>query len=121
MTTKHPFGVASGVYGNLMLAPMVIAMRLPLLASEAGSEGRSSAETLRAVSEKATAMVEGAVAAQTALMKAQMQFWPDVMAGRMPSLLTGQAASEAMTAAFRPSGLRVKANFRRLSRRKIAL
>lgn len=121
MAPRHPFSAASGVYGNLMLAPMVIAMRLPLLASEAGSEGRDSAETLRAVSEKATAMMEGTIAAQTALVKAQMAFWPELMAGRMPSLLTGQAASEAMTAAFRPSGRRVKANFRRLSRRKISL
>ncbi|MDI6026845.1 hypothetical protein QBK99_11655 [Corticibacterium sp. UT-5YL-CI-8] len=108
-------GKAATVYGNLMLAPMVIAMRVPLLASEAGPDGNKGVETMRAITEKTSALFEGAMAAQASLMKASLQFWPDVVAGRTPSLLTGEAAGEAMTAAFEKSGTTVRANFKRLS------
>ena len=43
---------------------------------------------------------------------------PDVLAGRTPSLLSGAALEHSIHAALRPSGKRVRANFKRLSGRK---
>lgn len=103
------------VAGNLMLAPMVMAMRLPLIAMEANSGSISRGEGLTAVTEKATAFVEGILAAQMAYFRSTMLFWPEILSGRTPSLLNGAAAHRSATAALRPAGLRVRHNFRRLA------
>ena len=44
---------------NLMLAPAVMAMRMPILAAEAGRHGAWPVETIAAASEKAAAVAEG--------------------------------------------------------------
>ncbi|MER2537249.1 MAG: hypothetical protein ABTQ31_19020 [Rhizobiaceae bacterium] len=104
-------------YANLMLAPAVVMMRMPLLAAEAGrSSGGVGAETMRAVSEKAAALAEGAAAAQMSLFGAAMSFWPEVASGRVPALLSGKAAERSLDAALKPIGQRVRANHRRLSK-----
>ena len=109
---------AAALTGNLMLAPAVIAMRLPMLTAEANSSNPYRVETTRAVTEKMSAMVEGALAAQMAFAQAAIQFWPEVWSGRTPALLSGVAADRAMRAALLPSGRAVKSNHRRLSRVK---
>ena len=43
-----------------------------------------------------------------------LSFWPEVLSGRTPSLLTGAAVERSLHAALRPTRRRVKANFRRL-------
>lgn len=103
------------VAGNLMLAPMVMAMRLPLIAMEATSGSAVRGESLSAVTEKAAALAEGIFAAQMSCFRSAMLFWPEVMSGRTPSMLNGVAAQKSATAALRPSSRRVKANFRRLA------
>lgn len=100
-----------------MLAPAVAAMRVPMLMTEAGDSNPWRVETVRAVSEKAAAAVEGAVAAQVSLAWSAAQFWPEVLSGRTPSLLNGIALERAMHAALKPSGKRVRTNYKRLSRR----
>ena len=107
---------ATALTSNLMLAPAVIAMRMPMLTAEANSSNPYRVETTRAVTEKMSAMVEGTLAAQMAFAQAAMQFWPDLMSGRTPSLINGVAADRAMRAALAPSGRTVKSNHRRLSR-----
>lgn len=101
---------------NLMLAPLVVAMRLPLMAAEL-RPGPIGAETLRAVTEKSMALADGFAAAQMSYWRSAMGFWPEILSGKTPSLLTGAAAERSLHAALSPAGRRVKANYRRLSRR----
>lgn len=105
--------------GDLMLAPLVIGMRLPLMMQEVlASNGRPGAETRRAITEKAVAATQGMVAAQVAIAGEALLFWPQLMSGKTPSLLSGAALEQALGAAARPASRKVKANFRRLSRRQ---
>lgn len=115
-TTKSQRALEAVAIGNnLMLAPLVAMMRLPLMAADA-QNGRSwSPETARAMSEKTMAMAEGAFAAQMALLQSTTRFWPEVFSGRMPSLFSGVAAERSISAALKPASRAVKANFRRLS------
>lgn len=107
---------AASLAGDLMLAPMVVAMRLPLMAMETPAGGLSGGEVMRAATEKAEAFAEGLIAAQLSYFQSAVGFWPDIFSGRTPSLLSGHAAERSLHAALVPSGRRVKANFRRLSR-----
>jgi hypothetical protein len=107
----------SGGAHNFMLAPIVVAMRLPIMAAEAHREAGWSGETMRAASEKAAAAFEGLVAAQLSLIGSTFMFWPQVLAGRSPSMIAQVAFEQAIAASLRPASRRVKANFRRLSRR----
>jgi hypothetical protein len=98
-----------------MLAPAVIGMRVPLLAAEAQSgNGQIGVETMRAVTEKAAAVADGLFAAQVSMASAAMMFWPELLSGRTPSLLSGAAVEKAMHEALRPARRAVKANYRRL-------
>ena len=115
--TTRSMRAAAALTGNLMLAPAVMAMRMPLLEAEANSSNPYRVETTRAVTEKMSAMVEGTLAAQIALSKAAIQFWPEVWSGKTPSLLSGVAADAMWRAALGPSGLAVKSNHKRLSRK----
>jgi hypothetical protein len=111
-TTRLPGGAQ-----NFMLAPWVVAWRLPIMAAEIQQETAWSGETMRAASEKVAAAFEGALAAQLSLFGSTLTFWPQVLAGRSPSAVTQIAFKRATEAAIRPASRRVKANFRRLSRR----
>ena len=99
-----------------MLAPMVAFMRLPMMAAEAGGASLRATETALAVNEKAAALVEGALAAQWSLMESAARFWPEILSGRTPSLLSGAAVERSLNAALKPAGRRVRANFRRLAK-----
>lgn len=101
---------------DLMLAPMVIAMRLPLMASETRDGKFFGAEAWRAITEKNVALVEGILAAQLSLMRSATIFWFDAFAGRKRPRPSG-AISRSAQAALKPASRRVKANFRRLSRK----
>lgn len=106
---------STAIAGSLMLAPMVMAMRLPVMATEAHNGKMLKGESLAAMTEKTAAMAEGIVAAQMSYFQSAMQFWPEVLSGKTPSVLNGVAAQRSVTAALRPASKRVKANFRRLS------
>lgn len=108
---------SAAIAGSLMFAPMVVAMRLPVLLAETGELWPWRSETMRAMVEKQTAMVEGLAAAQLSVLSSVAAFWPDLMAGRMPSMLDGRAAERSLQAALRPSGRAVRANYRRLGKR----
>jgi hypothetical protein len=116
--TARSVKAAAVLTSNLMLAPAVVALRMPMLTAEANSSNPYRVETTRAVTEKMSAMVEGALAAQMAFAQAAIQFWPELMSGRTPSLVSGVAAERALRAALGPSGRTVKSNHRRLSRSK---
>lgn len=108
---------AGSLAGSLMLAPSVAAMRMPMLMLEAGDMNPWRVETARAVSEKVAAAMEGAVAAQLSLAWSASRFWPELLSGRTPAILSGAAMEDALHAALKPSGRRVKTNYNRLSRR----
>lgn len=100
-----------------LLSPMVAMMRLPILAEEASRQTPWRGETGRAVAEKLLAAVDGAFAAQMSMAGSMAAFWPEVMAGRTPSMLNGVAVERSLNAALRPASRKVRANFRRLSQR----
>ena len=104
------------IAGNLMLAPMVAAMRLPLMAGEHRGVTMLGLETQRAITEKTAAIAEGMFAAQMSLIQSAWRFWPEVLSGKTPSVLNGVAAERSMNAALKPAGRKVKANFKRLAR-----
>ncbi|MBL8576073.1 MAG: hypothetical protein JNK47_02510 [Mesorhizobium sp.] len=108
---------AIAVPPGLALAPMVAAMRLPLLAAEAGTVGKIASETGLAVREKIEAAAEGIVAAQWSLFSSALSFWPEILSGKTPSVISGAAAERSLQAALAPASRRVRANYRRLSKR----
>ena len=99
---------------SLMLAPAVVLMRLPLMASEAAQVGMIGAETARAMTEKAGAAAEGLVAAQIAYVRAAASFWPELISGKTPSLFSGVMFERSLVAALAPASHRVRANYKRL-------
>ncbi|MGC4024098.1 MAG: hypothetical protein QM744_02365 [Mesorhizobium sp.] len=101
---------------DLMFAPMVAMMRLPLMSAEASNPGALPTETIKAGAEKFAAFVEGAMAAQTTYATAMLSFWPEVMAGRKPSIMSSGLAEKAVNAALKPASKRVRSNYRRLSK-----
>lgn len=106
---------AASIGGDLMLAPLVAMLRLPLMAMDGGSSQPWSTETARAVNEKTAAMAEGVFAAQMSFLQSASRFWPEIFSGRTPSLFNGVAAERSISAALKPASRAVKANFRRLS------
>lgn len=105
---------ASALTLSLGLAPQVVAMRLPLMFLESLETNPWRVETVRAGAEKTAAFMEGAIAAQTVFVQSASRFWFEFVSGRTPSLFNGAALEQAIHAAMRPSGRRVRANYRRL-------
>jgi len=113
--TRRKSDRAAGVLaGSLMLAPAVMALRVPLLAAEAGGLDPWRTETTQAVTEKISAATEGMVAAQLSLARSAASFWTELLSGATPSLVNGVAFERAIHAALKPAGRRVKKNYRRL-------
>lgn len=115
MATRDSKNLTS-IASNLMFAPMVAVMRMPLMAAEATNGRAWTGESMRAVTEKHKAMTEGFAAAQLSYFRSAMLFWPELLSGRTPSLFSGVAAERSVNAALRPASKQVKANFRRLSK-----
>lgn len=99
-----------------MLAPLVMWMRTPMLARELSAHPSSRKESIRAINEKVSAVQEGMVNAQLSYFQSMASFWPEVISGRTPSLLSGVATERAVNAALKPSSRRVKSNFKRLGK-----
>lgn len=107
---------AAGLGEMFMLAPAVMAMRMPMMMKEAMAPESSRTETNRATSEKVAAAAEGLAAAQLSLAHSASRFWLEAMTGRVPSILSGAAAVSAFEAALSPSSSKVRGNYRRLSK-----
>ena len=99
---------------DLMLAPLVVAQRAPLLWLEMIGLGGGSRETERMVEEKFAAASEGVIALQVEM---QSIWWQSTLAMwqgiRPPSLM--QTSTRLTNAALRPAARRVKSNARRLA------
>jgi len=116
MTRRNNRRSGAILAADLMLVPMVATMRLPLMLTEPRGSGRIGVETLKAVTEKTSAFAEGLMAANLSYANSMMSFWPEMLAGKTPSLLSGAALEHSLHAALKPSGKRVRANYKRLSR-----
>lgn len=88
-------------------AAVTIALRLPLIAAETGKPLTAASETVRMVTEKTTAAMQGGMAAAKAAGKRRR--------GPLGAAETGLAVVDAFT---KPGRKAVRANSRRLSRRK---
>ncbi len=98
------------------LAPAVMWMRMPILFAEAFAPATSGKpETMRAVSEKTAAAVEGMVAANMSLASSMATAWLEVATGKHPVAVAERSFRNAQRAAERPFGKRVRANYKRLS------
>lgn len=101
---------------NLMLAPWVVGLRTPILVAEAtGSLFSGRPETVKAVSEKVSALGQGILAAQVAWVRGIMTL-PLALADASPPL--ADIGRSMALAAFVPAGWQVRLNHRRLSRRR---
>jgi hypothetical protein len=99
---------------GLLLAPLVVAQRAPLLWLEICGLGGGSRETERMVEEKFAAAAEGAMAMQAEL---QSIWWQSTLAmwqGLRPPTFV-QAGTRLTQAALRPAARRVKSNAKRLA------
>ncbi|MCB1383632.1 MAG: hypothetical protein KDJ73_12030 [Notoacmeibacter sp.] len=99
---------------DLMLTPMVIAMRMPVLLAEAAHGSITRPEANRAVNEKVLAGFQGTVAMHASMMRSVIEFWPSVMRGRHPGGLVAGSVVKAGNEALRPASRTVRSNFDRL-------
>ncbi|TIN46596.1 MAG: hypothetical protein E5Y32_09665 [Mesorhizobium sp.] len=100
---------------NLMLAPWVVGLRLPILVAEAtGSLVSGRPETVKAVSEKVSAL-QGIFAAQVAWTRGALTLPLAIADASSPLADIGQSMA---LAALEPAGRQVRLNHRRLSRRR---
>lgn len=100
-----------------MLAPMVMAVRLPIMAAEtAGSALGGKSESAGAVAEKWKAMSDGVVAAQLAWMQGAMLFPLSLAKATSAHGPIMEMASDIAVAALQPAAKQVRLNHRRLSR-----
>lgn len=101
---------------DLLMAPLVVAQRAPLLWLEMLGLGQGSRETERMVEEKFAAVAEGAIAMQVEM---QSIWWQSTLAMwqgiRPPSLM--QTGTRLTRAALQPAARRVKSNAKRLASR----
>jgi len=90
--------------------------RLPMLAAAFASSGKQQPEMGRMVSEKAAALVEGAFDAQIEVMRLAGA----AATGRLQLDDLAGAPTSIAAAAMRPAIRRVRANSRRLHRKRLA-
>lgn len=93
-------------------AAMTIAMRLPMIAAEAGKPLTPKSETVRMVAEKTAAATQGASKAASTAVRASMR---RRKSGPVAMAQAGVAIIDAFT---KPGGRTVRANSRRLARHK---
>lgn len=120
MTTKRRKTAARlALAENLMLAPMVMAMRMPIMSAEAAGSmlsGKKS-ESAGAVAEKWQAMTDGMAAAQFAWMQSAFMLPFSLAKATSAGAPFMDMASDIAVAALQPAGRQVRLNHRRLSRR----
>lgn len=99
-----------------LLAPAVIASRMPLLWLEMmGQQGPGRRESERMVTEKLTAFQLGMFAAQAEMLRAGFAMGTAVMAGASPAGAALRGARAVQAAAEQPMEEAMRANLKRLS------
>jgi hypothetical protein len=104
---------------GLMLAPAVMAMRMPILMAEAAeSMLRGRPESTGAVLEKWSALAEGMAKAQLALTRELLMMPLTLARGAGPARPLADLGAAVAVAALTPAARQVRKNHRRLSRKK---
>ena len=94
----------ASIAGDLMLAPMVALMRLPLMATETQHGTALRTETDRAVSRESGGGRRGRDGgADVGDGSRRCASGPEILSGRTPSMLNGVAAERSMQAALKPA------------------
>jgi hypothetical protein len=103
---------------GLLLSPMVVASRMPILWYESFNPDPSRrTETNRMVMEKLSAAQEGLLGAQLALGQAMVENMAAMMFGQVSNATPRKTANAMMHASLAPAARQVKANAKRLRRR----
>ena len=101
---------------SLLLAPIVVSQRLPLLWLEAmgfASPGRKESE--RMVTEKVDAMSEGVVAAQMQMVRTSIAINTAFWTGQSPVAAAIRGTQRVARAAVLPGHRKMRSNIKRLS------
>ncbi len=100
---------------DLMMAPLVIAQRAPLLWLEMMGLGTGPRESERMVQEKVAAVAEGMMAMNVEMQRIWWQSSIAMVQGLKPpsAMQTGQ---RLVNAALRPAAKRVRSNVKRLAK-----
>lgn len=106
----------------IMLAPWVIAMRMPALAYEMSTpwlakNGKRGGEGELAITEKTAAMMESYTAAQAEMISSWGKFVANAMRGEVPDANgISKSLREISDASIEPMAKRVRDNYKRLRR-----
>jgi hypothetical protein len=93
---------------------MTVWYRLPVLAAASSADPKKGAELRRMVSEKASAMIEGAFGAQAEAARVA----GEALTGRLTLADMASASAGIVDAGMRPAFRKAKGNSRRLRRRR---
>jgi hypothetical protein len=117
MAKRHSaLGLAAGFGVAGLHTAITLWYRFPMLAAAFASNEKPRPELTRMVSEKAAALVEGAFDAQVEMVRLAGA----AAAGRLHPIDLANAPAAIASAAMRPAFRRVRANSRRLHRRRPA-
>jgi hypothetical protein len=105
---------SEAVVSNLMLAPMVMALRAPIMSAEAGGFFPMT-ETPGAVNEKIAAFWQGMTSAQIAWFYSAMLLPVAFAKARSPLTPLLDMAETVTTAALEPAARQVRRNHKRLT------
>ena len=114
---------ASEALEVMMLAPWVVAMRMPNLIYEVAtpwhaSGGRRGGEGEKAIVEKTAAVVESFGVVQAELLSSWSDMMTSAMLGELPDVVKMSRSMQDITdAGMKPMAKRVRANYARLKKR----
>lgn len=116
---RSSFGRTPPTTDLMWLAPMVIALRMPVLwweiATPFFASRRRRPEGHRAVFEKAAAVAESFGVVQAEIAHATARLWIGALAGEaMDAARMSRSFNDIVDASFEPHARRVRANYRRL-------
>lgn len=101
---------------DFLLAPLVVAARMPLLWLEmVGLGGPGRRESERMVTEKVAAFQQGFIAAQVELLKASFAVSDALARGASPAPAMVRASRRIQAVATRPASRLMRANAKRLT------
>lgn len=122
MTTDQKSEPASAALDVMMLAPWVVAMRMPDVMYEVATPwhatgGRRGGEGERAIVEKTAAAVESFGVVQAELMSAWSNMMTSALLGEVPDVgKLSRSFQDISDAGMQPMAKRVRANYQRLQK-----
>ncbi len=122
MTTDHKSETASAALDVMMLAPWVVAMRMPNVMYEVATPwhatgGRRGGEGELAIVEKTAAAVESFGGVQAEMLSTWSNMITSAMLGEVPDVVRmSRSLQDISDAGMQPMAKRVRANYTRLKK-----